>query len=55
MLTAPEQWTVCGVPVGHGVTQGRLVEIEAGVERLLKLPPCRRSRRGGGPPKVVEG
>ncbi|HEX8224835.1 MAG TPA: histidine phosphatase family protein [Allosphingosinicella sp.] len=35
MLTAPEQWTVCGVPVGHGVTQGRLVEIEAGVERLL--------------------
>ena len=35
MLTAAEQWTVCGVPVGDGVPQGRVVEIEEGVERLL--------------------
>jgi probable phosphoglycerate mutase len=35
MLTAAEQWTVCGIPVGYGLPQGRLVEIEAGVETLL--------------------
>lgn len=35
MLTAAEQRTVCGTPVAHGLPQGRLVEIEAGVETLL--------------------
>jgi probable phosphoglycerate mutase len=35
MLTAAEQWTACGVPVGYGVPQGGVVEIEGGVETLL--------------------
>ncbi|HEX8620655.1 MAG TPA: histidine phosphatase family protein [Allosphingosinicella sp.] len=35
MLTQAEQWTVCGVPVGYGVPQGSVVEIESGAETML--------------------
>jgi probable phosphoglycerate mutase len=35
MLTAAEQWTVCGVPVAYGLPQGAVAEIEAGVEVVL--------------------
>jgi len=35
MLTAAEQWTVCGTPVAYGVPQGGVAEIEAGVETML--------------------
>jgi probable phosphoglycerate mutase len=35
MLTATEQRTVCGVPVGYGLPQGAVVEFEDGVETVL--------------------
>jgi probable phosphoglycerate mutase len=35
MLTAAEQWTACGVPVAYGLPQGKVAEIEAGVETIL--------------------
>ena len=35
IMTPVEQRTACGVPVAHGLPQGAVVEIEAGVETLL--------------------
>ncbi|HEX8574514.1 MAG TPA: histidine phosphatase family protein [Allosphingosinicella sp.] len=52
ILTAAEQWTPCGVPVGYGVPQGNLVEIEEGAELVL---PAREADGEGGQAKPGGG